>query len=128
MVDHFLAQAPAVQQLHHEERTPFGIEVVVENRDDVRMTKLRAGAALAEEALTRAGIGPEVGPHDLHGDLVAEQRPARAIDRPHPALGDGGDNLVAAVQDRPDGDHRMILTGLGAGTGPILRGFAWRPL
>ena len=97
---------------------PSAIEVVVEDRDDVRMTELRAGAALAKEPLTRAGIGPEVGPHDLHRDLVAEQRPARTKDRPHAAFGEGGDDLVAAVQHGPDSDHPMILTGLEAGAAP----------
>ncbi len=46
-----LVQARPVQVLHHEVGLPLGIDVEVENRDDVRVAQLRAGAALAQEAL-----------------------------------------------------------------------------
>ena len=38
---------------------PVCVDVEVEDRDDVRMAKLGAGPALAQEAL--GGLGPEVG-------------------------------------------------------------------
>ena len=50
-----LAQAWAAQQFHHHERLVGGVEVEVENADDVRVAQLGAGAALAQEALARLG-------------------------------------------------------------------------
>ena len=99
VIDDLLAQAASVEELHDQEGPAFGIEVVVENRDDVGMTQLRAGAALAEETLTRIRIRTEVWPHDLDRDLVAEQGATGSIHRPHTPFRDGRDNLVTAVED-----------------------------
>ena len=80
----FLAQARPAQQLHDQERLATGVDVVVEDRDDVRMAEPGAGAALAQEPL--GGLGPEVGRvHRLERHLVAEPDAAGAEHLTHAA-------------------------------------------
>ena len=83
------------------------VHVEVENRDDVGMAQAGAGAALAEEPVARAR--PAVlAANDLDRDLVAEQRPARPVDRTHPTFGQQRQNLVAIVEDLAGGEHGSI--------------------
>ncbi len=99
-------QARAVQVLHHQVGLALRIDVEVEDRDDVRMAQLGAGAALAQEALAphgRIGSGP---PNDLDGDVVAKQRAVREIDLAHPAGGELAPNLVLPVEEGSFGKHR----------------------
>ena len=50
---HALQQARSVQVLHDQERVALGIDVIVEDPDDVRVPELRRGAALAQEAFAQ---------------------------------------------------------------------------
>jgi hypothetical protein len=107
-----LPQAAAVQELHDEERPAFGVEIEVEDRDDVRVAELRAGAALAQEALARARVAGRLRADDLHGDLVAEQPPPRPEHGAHAAFRERCDHLVPAVEDGPGCEHGHRLHGL----------------
>src|SRR5262249_41113860 len=100
-----LPEAAAVQQLHHEERPPFAVEVVIEDRNDIRMPQLRARAALAQEALACAPVARKFRADDLQRDVVAEQAAPRAKDGAHAAFGKQFDDLVPSVQDRSGGEH-----------------------
>ena len=74
----------------------LGIDVVVEDADDVRMTELGGGAALAQEALTERRVVRRA--QDLDRDVVAEQDAAGTIDGAHAPAGEQLENLVAAVE------------------------------
>ena len=93
-----------VEQLHDQERVVLVVHVEVENRDDVRMAQARAGAALAKETVARTRRAV-LAANDLDGDFVAEERPARPVDRTHPPFGEQRQNLVAIVEDLPGGEH-----------------------
>ena len=84
------------------------VDVVVEDRDDVRMAQLGAGAALAQEALGR--LGAEVGGMQrLERHFVAEADAPRAEHLAHAAGGERPDDLVAAVDDRAGAEHGVSL-------------------
>ena len=99
-----LLQARPAEQLHHEERPLRIVGVVVEDRDDVRMAELRAGAALANEPLERPRA-PVLRQDHLDRDVVAEQDPPRAIDRAHAAFRERREDLVATVEDLANREH-----------------------
>ena len=91
------AQARPAEQLHHHEGLVGRVDVEVEDADDVRMAQLRAGAALAQEALARLRRRIRRGLHHLDRDLVAEARSA-GRDTPGPCRPRrAGQNLVAIV-------------------------------
>ena len=68
----FILQARPAEQLHHQERALRVVGVVVEDRDDVRMAQLRAGAALADEPFERRGT-LHIREDDLDRHVVAKR-------------------------------------------------------
>ncbi len=107
--DDFLPQAASVEQLHDQERPSLGVEVVVEDRDDIRMVELCARAALREEALAGHLIAADLGAHDLDRHLVAEQPAPCAEHRAHAPFRQRRDDLVPTIKDGPDSQHPMMM-------------------
>ncbi len=103
----FVPDRRTVEQLHDEKRMLLVVDVEVEDGDDVRVAEPGARAALPEEPLA-ALLAGVIAADDLDGDLVAEERPPRAIDRPHAAFREQAQNLVALVEDLARGEHRPL--------------------
>ncbi len=94
-----LAQALAVDQLHHDGLTTVLFEHVVD-RDDVRMVEARCGDRLAPESLRDDRVGRERRLEPLDGDLAIEGEVDRQPDLGHAALGEASLQLVPAGDDR----------------------------
>ena len=76
-----------------------GVDVEVEEGDDVGVAQLRTGTAFAQEPLAQLRRRVERRVHHLDGDLVAELQPAGAVDLTHPAWQtERADDFVAVVE------------------------------
>ncbi len=90
-----VAQAFALQKLHHEKRhAAFATHFV--NRADVRMVERRRRARLPVESLHRAFIRQECRREELERHLAAQSRVLRAVDNAHAAGADLFDHAVGA--------------------------------
>ena len=63
---------------------------------DVGVVQDAGGLGLLLEAAQAIGVGGEGGGEDLDGDVAAEARVLGAVDLPHAAGADGGEDLVGA--------------------------------
>ena len=102
------AQAGPAEQFHHQERTALGVDVEVENGDDVRVAQLRRGAAFAQEPLARLDVGVGREQH-LDRDIVTQAHPPGPVDLPHAPGAERAEDLVAAVDDSAGGQHAFSL-------------------
>jgi hypothetical protein len=99
VVEH-LAQGPAADMLHHDPGQPPLLARVVDG-DHVRMGQPGGRAGLAPELLGEPAVAGELGAGHLDRDHPVELPVVAAVDDRHAALGDAGDDLVAAAAERP---------------------------
>ena len=85
-----------------------GVDVEVEDRDDVGMAKPGAGPAFAHEALAGAARSPESARMILIATSSPSSVPPRAVHRAHPPFGERREDLVTAVEDLAGGEHESI--------------------
>ena len=86
----------STNELHHHEVGVVGRAPVV-HADDVRVIEDRGGPSLATEPIDESAIPGQVRMEDLDGDLAPQDGVVRPKDLTHPAGGDAGDDLIAAV-------------------------------
>ena len=90
-----LSQRLAVEKLGH--RVHHGaLAAEVMERKDVGVREGGDSARLPFEAFERVRVGIELLGQDLDGHLAAEPRVPRAVDLPHAARAERGDDLVGA--------------------------------
>ena len=98
-VEH-LAQGPAADVLHHDPgQAPLLARVV--DGDDVGMGQAGGRAGLAPELVGEPAVAGELGAGDLDRHHPVELPVVAPVDDGHAALGDAGDDLVAAAAERP---------------------------
>ena len=68
--------------------------------------KSAGGPGLLLEAAQAIGVGGEGGRQDLDRDVAAEARVLGAVDLPHAARADGGEDLVGAEAGTGGEGHR----------------------
>ena len=102
-VGHHFAQAAALEQLHHHERTAAGLADVVDGAD-VGVIERRGGLRLPPEALERLGVEGPIVAEELEGDLPLQPDIFGLVDHPH----------ATAAQRAEDGVMGNRLTDHGA--------------
>ena len=94
-----LRQGPALDVLHHDERSPFGLAGVVDLHD-VRMREAGGEAGLTHEPLAERLLRGEVLRDDFHGDGPVELIVAREVDHGHAAVAEYPFEAVAPGRKR----------------------------
>ena len=97
-----VAEALALEELHHEVGGAVGQVAEVRDVDDVRVADARRGLRFLQEAVEDLAILCQIGAEDLHGDLLVDHLVAREIDEAHPAFAEQLLDLVAVVEGGAD--------------------------
>src|SRR6185295_14292529 len=90
------AEVASFDELHGQPGQSAPVQDL-EDGNDVGVAELRGGPRLSEEALTHGGVGSEVGPGALQGDVADEAGIPRAEDDAHPPAADLAEDLVVGL-------------------------------
>ncbi len=110
-----LGDGLALDEFHDEEGPALVGDSAIEQMGDIRVREPGEQLTLGEESRPQFG-GVHVAVEELERDLLVEGavHPLGAVDRPHPALADGGEGAVGP--DAESGVGRALeLEGRGAG-------------
>ena len=113
---HHLGQRLALQELHHDEGPPVGRGAEVGDVDDVLVADGAGQPRLLQQARDQLGLVVELLEQHLDRHRPPEHRVPRLVHRPHAALADAADDLVAVGQHRTQQRVGGRSSGPGAGT------------